>query len=163
MRLHVRTLLLSLLIPAAATAMAGTVEVSLVNPGSFGDAGSTQWDKEANLRVLAKHLQSLGQRWLPANQVLKVELLDVDLAGNLRRGASDLRIQRGRADFPRIHLRYTLQVDGAPARSGDEWLSDPNYTLGLPELPDSDALYYEKRMLQAWFKDRFVNGRTANG
>ena len=162
MRIRARTLLLSVLLTVACAAAAGTVEVSFVNPASYIDAGRAPWDKDANLQVLQRHLQSLGQRLLPANQVLKIELLDVDLAGDLqpRIRGEDVRVLRGKADFPRIHLKYTLEADGVAHGSGTEWVTDLNYARGgLSTRHDADTLYYEKRMLDAWFKARFVDAR----
>jgi len=146
---------------AATGAAAGTVAVSFVNPASYTDIGATRWDEEANLRELDRYLRALGQRWLTASQSLKVEVLEVDLAGAMRpgpMGQPELRILTGEADFPRMRLRYTLSGDG-PQRSGDERLADLNYTRGLANRGDSQALFYEKRMLYAWFKARFVDGR----
>ncbi len=61
----------------------------------------------------------------------------------------------------RIHLRYTLAGRRRGARSGDEWVSD----LDLRARPassrrDPNRCYYEKRMLDRWFKTRFVDGRA---
>ena len=162
MRFRARTLLLSLLLTVAAAAAAGTVEVSFVNPASFIDAGGSQWDKDANLKALERHLRSLGQR-LPANQALGIELLDVDLAGSLqpaRIRGEDVRVLTADADYPRIHLKYTLVADGVTLASGTEWVTDLDYTHGLiSRQRDPAPLYYEKRMLETWFKTRFVDAR----
>lgn len=161
MRFRARTLLLSLLLPVAVAARAGTVEVALVNPASFIDAGGSQWDKDANLQILQRHLQSLGQR-LAANQVLKIELLDVDLAGSLKPSSTgaDVRVLKADADYPRIHLSYTLVAGGVTLASGTEWVTDLDYMHGLvSQRGDPPPLYYEKRMLDAWFKARFVDAR----
>ena len=149
-------------VPAA---IAGTVNVSFVNAPSFEDAGATSWEEKANLQALAAHLQGLGQRMLPANQVLTVEVLDVDLAGTLRpfRLGSQLRVLRGGADWPRMHMRYTLEVDGKAVTRGDEWVADIDYWHGISSYRDSQSLYYEKRMLNAWFKARFADSRAAAG
>lgn len=163
MRFLARTALLTLLIPAASAAMAGTVEVSFVDPASFADTGASQRDQDANLQTLAKHLQSLGQRMLPADQVLKIEVLDVSLAGTVRRrGLGEVRVLRGGADFPTMHLRYTLQGGGVQ-RSGDEWVSDMTYTFARSVARYREPLYYEKRMLSDWFKDRFAGGHAPAG
>ena len=165
MQAHIRILIASLFAAAASTAMAGTVSVSFINTASYTDAGTTSWDEQANLRTLAVHLEKLGQRWLPAGQVLKVEVLDVDLAGSLRsqRDGSQLRVLRGGADWPRITLRYTLEENGKALRSAQEQVSDMTYAQGLSGHRDSTSLYYEKRMLDGWFKARFVEGRASAG
>ena len=165
MRLHARTLLVSCLIAGASTAMAGTVEVSFVDRQSYSDAGTSRWDEDTNLQVLARYLQNLGQRYLPADQVLKIEVLDVDLAGTVRpsRQGGDVRVVRGKADFPRLHLKYAIEAGGKVQRTGDEWLSDLTYTGGLSSSYRDQPLYYEKRMIDAWFKARFVQGPAIAG
>jgi hypothetical protein len=162
MRIRAQTLPLSLLLTVACAAAAGTVEVSFVNPASYIDAGGPQWDKDANLQLLQRHLQSLGPRLLPANQVLKVELLDVDLAGDLqpaRIRGEDVRVLKGKTDYPRIRLKYALEADGMAQGSGTEWVIDLDYAHGLPSWREAEPLYYEKRMLETWFKARFVDAR----
>ncbi|MEO7390653.1 MAG: DUF3016 domain-containing protein [Ramlibacter sp.] len=141
----------------AMAAAAGTVNVSFVDPTKFTDAGDSQWDEQANIQAFGKYLQALG--WLlPADELLKVEVLDIDLAGTLqpsRRDGAPLRVVRGRADIPRFHLRYTLEAPGQAARSGDEWVSNVNYSQGVRRSRRSEPLYQETHLLQAWFRQRF--------
>lgn len=153
-----RLLVASALAGACAAAMAGTVNVTFVDSPSFADAGVSSWDEKANLDTLATYLVQMGAKYLPADQVLKVEVLDVDLAGTVRpsrRDGSLIRVVRGKADWPKIHVRYSLTGPGI-AKSGDEWVSDLNYARGLHTVDMDTPLYYEKRMLQAWFRDRFA-------
>lgn len=151
------TLALSLALAAAGLAQAGTVEVS-VPPGTiFTDAGNRPSQEQDNLRVLSEHLQGLGQRLLPAGQTLTVELLDVDLAGDVRpRRGQDLRIARGGADWPKLTLRYSLLTDGKVVQSGEESISDMDYLNHLPRGRDSEPLSHEKRLLTQWFASHFA-------
>lgn len=154
-----RLFALCLATAAASNAAAGAVEVSFIEPDRFADVGATPWEREARLKDLTAHLQALGRRLLPADQTLKIEVLDVDLAGEPRpsaRSGRDLRIIRGGADWPRIQLRYTLGADGRPARSGEDRVADLNYTQGPVGSRSSEPLFYEKRMLDQWFETRFV-------
>jgi hypothetical protein len=145
----------------AGAASAGPVDVSFVDEKRFADAGNTPWDEEHNLKLLAEHLQALGQRHLPAGQSLKVEVLDVDLAGESRPTRyGDIRIARGRADIPRITLRYSLLAGGQVLRQAEETVSDLNYMNHLREASSSETLRYEKRMLGEWFRARFVPARS---
>lgn len=159
MQIHPRSLFLSCIAAVAvSSAAAGTVSVSFVNATGFVDAGATLWDAGANQRALAGHLQALGQRHLAADQLLKVEMLDLDLAGTTRPSrhvGHDLRIVRGMADVPRISLRYTLEESGKVLRSGEESLTDVNYRRGLGHERGADPLRHEKQMLDEWFKLRF--------
>ena len=156
----------ALLAGLACAGQAGTVSVSYPSPDAFTyiDAGTSRWDEKANLQTLATHLQRLGERWLPANQSLKVEVLDLDLAGAVhpsRIDGSPLRTVRGRTDWPKMNLRYTVEVDGRTVRTSEEWVSDINYARGLPRASSNEPLYYEKRMLEVWFKDRFATGNPS--
>lgn len=165
MKQQCRALLFSYLFAAAGFASAaGTVSVSFVDASKYWDAGTTPWDEAGNLISLAEHLQALGKRYLRDGEVLKIEVFDVDLAGTTRpwRGSgSTLRFVSGGADWPRIGLRYTLALNGAPVRTAEELVTDMNYTRGLVEARYSEPLYHEKNMLERWFKASFVEGRAA--
>jgi hypothetical protein len=89
------------------------------------------------------------------------DALDVDLAGEqeLRRGR-DVRILRGAADSPRIHLRWTLELGGGTLKSGEEWLGDLGYLMHRGDLASGDGdLPYEKRLLTQWFRTQFEAAR----
>lgn len=143
---------------------AGSVEVSFVAPGSFADAGRDLADKQRNEDTLARYLQGLGARYLATDQVLKIDVLDVDLAGFVRpsrRTGEELRIARGGADWPRIKMRFSLLEGGKVIQNGEETVADMNYLRRSVDIRDSDPLRYEKRMLGDWFKARFVEHKPA--
>lgn len=157
-------LLIGVAVGAAAPAFAGTVDVTFTGSENYADAGDMPHREEANLRTLAGHLKSLGERHLPAGQVLKIEVLDVDLAGETRPWLfpeRHVRIARGGADTPSVTLRYSLEADGRVLRSGEERVTDLAYLhhsgLGGPREP----LRHEKRMLDGWFSERFVDTAAA--
>lgn len=155
-----RPALVLCLAAAGAAVHAGTVSVSFADNGRFADAGRVAWEQEANLRVIAHHLQSLGQRQLPADQTLRVEVTAVDLAGELQpsfRRGGDVRVTRGGADFPRIGLRYTLESNGRVLKSGEDSVTDLDYTRHVGVRRTLEPLYYERRMLDRWFHTRFVD------
>lgn len=138
------------LLPAAQAA--GTVEVTWLHPEQYADAGRSVIDRERTLQALGEHLQQLGRK-LPDGQTLRLEVLDLNLAGEIEPwGWHEMRVLRGRADWPRISVRYTLLADGQSLRSGQADLADMAYTLG-----DRGGAYgYEKRLLDDWFKTRFA-------
>ena len=159
MRTLSQALLLSILAATAGASQAGTVTVNFQQPDRYVDAGSTPWNEEANLREISTFLQALGARHLPAGQMLNIEVLDVDLAGDTRharlRGA-DLRVLKGRSDWPRISLRWSLQADGRVLKSGEEHLSDMNYLDRVGARRYEGSLQHEKRMLEEWVRTRFA-------
>jgi hypothetical protein len=149
-------LLIALARPAHA---AGSAEVRFVDADRFADTGRTAVDRERALASLAAHVQELGRR-LPDGQRLKVEVLDVDLAGELDFRRGDVRILRGKADVPHIHLRWALEQGGSTLKSGEERLSNLNYLTGRRVDMAYEGDYpHEKRMLTQWFRDKLEGAR----
>jgi Protein of unknown function (DUF3016) len=144
----------ALLIAGAAHA-AGSVQVSFVKPENFADIRDRTYSREQNLKALEQVITSAAQPYVADGQTLKIEVLDVDLAGEVRPGsrAWDVRVLRGRADWPRITLRWSL--DGATPRSGEAVVQDMAYLQRLPPSLADTALPYERRMLDEWFKRQF--------
>jgi hypothetical protein len=140
---------------------AGAVEVRFVDLQRYADIGWRTLDRERNLELLRAHFQGLAAR-LPDGQRLAIEVLDVDLAGEEVPGdrLDPVRVLRGRADWPRMRLRWQLSGPGAAVRSGDEWLADLTYLDRLaPAGSASEALPYDLRMVDDWFQARIVLGQ----
>jgi len=149
--------LLGVVLVAGAHA-AGAVQVSYVNRDKFADAGNSRHDVEDNLKQLTRHFEALAKRHLADGQKLSVEVLDVDLAGEMRpsrRATQDIRVLKGTTDWPRIKLRYTLESPGQPARSGERLVQDMAYLQRLGSNVGIGALNYEYRMLDEWFGAEF--------
>ena len=143
------------LLPAGA-AMAGAT-VSFVHPENYADMPFAEWEREEVLKVLQEHFEKLGKT-LPEGQELKVEVLDLDLAGRLVpsiRHARELRVMKGGADWPHMHIRYTLTQGDKVLASGEERLADMAYLDRNPRYADGDLLRYEKRMVEEWFRKTF--------
>ena len=144
-----------------AGANAAGVEVRYDASKIHSDAGDTAAQRERRLEALAEHLRTLGERRLPADRRLEVELIDLDLTGTVRpthRLPGEVRVVTGRADGPHIELAYTLRdAGGATLASGRETL----YDAGLPRLGElrdaggGDPLRHEKTLLDHWFEARF--------
>lgn len=157
MRLPTRSIPLLVAVAALAGSAQAAVVVTFKEPDKYVDAGR-QWDREDFLTEIERHLQQLGERYLPPNQTLKIEVLDIDLAGDERfrpRFGADIRVLKGRADWPSVHLRYVVEGAGKPGDTREETVSDQNYLMHPITRPE--RLSYEKRMLDKWFKARFAS------
>ena len=137
---------------------AGTVQVSYVEPERFTDAGGYGSGVEDTLGQLTRYFATLASRHLPDGQALRIEVLDIDLAGTLQpwlRAGQEVRLLRDQADWPRIKLRYTLEMVGQPPRKAEQWVSDMAYLHRVANLHARESLGYEKRMLAEWFSAEF--------
>jgi hypothetical protein len=153
-----RTLALVAALAMSAVVSAGTVEVKFIDPDKFTDARDDAHRREDVLKTLEERLKQLGEKKLPASQTLQVEVLDVDLAGDAfpRVALRETRVLRGRADWPRMHLRYTLREGDKVLRSGEDHLADMNYLMSSLRASQDTPLPYEKRMLDQWFEQRIA-------
>jgi hypothetical protein len=151
---------IALALAGCGIAHAGTVDVKYVQDGQYTDAGRGR-DLEQVEWSLTQHLQQLGAKSLPARQTLSIEVLDIDLAGELRpwhRVWPDARVMRGSTDWPRIKLHYTLREGEQVLSTGEEQVADMAYLTGGRSwgLHEGQSLYHEKRMLSEWFARRFT-------
>jgi hypothetical protein len=138
------------------------VQVTFTAPETYVDAGLLRdygpRAREVTLRTIREQLVRLGERYLPPTQTLEIEVLDVDLAGEIEwwHGPYDIRYLRSYT-WPKIKLRYTLKDNGETIRSSEEWISDPSYQMNIIEQ-SGDIMPYEKEMLARWFRSRFAAG-----
>lgn len=142
------------LVCAAGAAFAGPATVTFANPDNFADMPREASGREQILADLTEHFSALAGK-LPAGQELKVEVLDLDLAGRSwpgMWGGRDLRVLEGGADWPHIKLRYTITQDGKVVKSGEETVQNMDYLWRLNRYSSGDSLRYEKQMLDTWFK-----------
>ena len=152
--------LAGLFLLSAGGASAG-VTVAFSHPENYQDLPFAPTDREQVLKDLGEHFAWLGKD-LPPGQDLKVEVMDLDMAGRIHpnfRGRSDIRILRGGADWPHMVLRYRLESNGQVIAGGEDQLSDMNYMDRINRYSDGDTLRYEKRMIDDWFKKKFLARR----
>ena len=153
---NVGTVAVFLLASASASAAA---TVTYINPEKMTDVPRFASDRESMEMIFRDHLNQLASQ-LPAGQELKVEFVDIDLAGDVfpRVPVRDIRVMKGQADWPRMHLRYSIEQDGKVLRSGDRELSDPNYLMGSRSY-NQDLYGHDKQMLDDWFRKEIVPAR----
>jgi Protein of unknown function (DUF3016) len=143
---------------AAGAQAAGTVQVQFVQPEKFVDVRDQAFSRERNLQVLERHLKAAAAPYVADGQTLRIDVLDVDLAGEPKMNArvNDLRVLKGKADWPRIDLRWSLEAPGQPARSGQASVKDMSYLQRVAVgTPADEPLRYERRMLDEWFRAEF--------
>lgn len=146
---------LTALAPLSATA--GQAVVTFSNPETFTDFPDMDSDRQELIRKMADHFIKQAAR-LPATQELKIEVLDVDLAGDVRPGfrfPRDIRVVRGRTDWPAMNIRFTLTENGRVIQSGEERLDDKAFLQRSNRYYPDDALRYEKKMVDDWMRKRF--------
>jgi hypothetical protein len=153
----VRHLALAGLFLLSAGGAAAAVTVSFYQPEHYDDLPFATWEREDVLKDLSAHFDKLG-KGLPAGQDLKVEVLDLKMAGRMRPrfGGQEIRVLTGRADWPRMHLRYSIESGGKVISSGESQLSDMTYMDRISRYSDGDRLRYEKHMIDDWFKKTIV-------
>lgn len=160
---HTRLVVLAAAALLAGAAHAGTAQVRFIDPDRYTDADRAAFgsvERQRTLDALTRQFQVLAARHLGADQILSVEMLDIDLAGELRMapraGLHDTRVLKGRADVPRLEFRYRLQRGDQLLASGQERLTDLGY-LGRTTYRSGDdaGLAHERRLLERWFVERF--------
>lgn len=161
MHANCRTLLLAACLLASGAALAD-VSVTYVKPEEFTDVPRSQIEREQMQKEFTEHFAQLAKK-LPAGQNLKIEVLDVDLAGRMvpRRATDDIRVMNGGADWPHMQLRYTLEANGQVLRSGEANLSNMTYQQGFNRYSSSDPMRYEKQMVDEWFNKEFLRAKNA--
>lgn len=147
---------------AAPAPAAPLVEVVFVNPDRYIDASPGSFlvnerERGATLDLLRQHLRSLGAKHLQDGDQLKVEILDLNLAGEFELWRSrnrDVRVLRD-VTMPRIHLRYTLTRAGVES-SGEEHLAGMSYLRETSRCRTGGSLCHEKLLLDDWFSRRII-------
>ena len=151
-----RALIAGLALLASSAAWAGT-EVHFSKPDQFTDVPFDPHEREDVLNELTRHFEKLGAS-LPPGQTLKIDVTDVDLAGRdnpSMRAGRDIRVMKGRADWPRMRLHYVLEQDGKVISSGDAALSDMSYMTRINHYFSNEKLRYEKLMIDDWYANTF--------
>ena len=155
------TTLTALLAASTLAVAAGKVEVQFPSVPFYADAGDGTVEIERTKRVLADHIATWQDR-LPAGQTLRVEVLDIDLAGEIDHfHPQRIRVLGATADSPRLHLRFELRQVGRVLDAGEARLLDTGYLWRVAKRYEQRALHHERRMLDDWYDARLGASRTA--
>ncbi len=119
-----------------------------------GNEGRKQF-RERTFKEFEKHFAKLAET-LPEDQVLKIEVTDVDLAGDTHAaGINRVRIIKD-LYIPRMDFSYQLIDNKNKVVLADEVkLKDMNFMTNISLKYRSKPLGYEKVMLDDWFEDTF--------
>jgi len=142
-------------------AYAATAEVTWTDYEKYRDIypsnnESRKYFRERTFKNFEKYFAKLAEN-LPEGQTLKIEVTDVDLAGDARfsGGPNRLRIVK-EIYFPRIDFSYQLvNADGSEVVAEKVELRDMNFMMRSHLKYRSDSLGYEKKMLDEWFNKTF--------
>lgn len=111
--------------------------------------------RERTFKDFEKHFSELAAQ-LPEKQTLKIDVTDVDLAGDTHAGGINrMRIVKD-IYFPRMNFSYQLVDEGGKVlKSEDVVLKDMNFMSGSNIKYRNKSLGYEKKMLDEWFDETF--------
>ncbi|WP_342119446.1 DUF3016 domain-containing protein [Pseudoduganella sp. OTU4001] len=144
---------------AADAATAAPATVNFVAVDKMSDVPHSLRDREDMEFLFREHLSKLAGK-LPDGQVLKVDFLDIDLAGEEfpRVAIRDVRVMKGQADWPRLHFRYSIEQDGRVISSGERKLANMAYLMTRNRY-ERDMYGHEKQMLDDWFNKDILHRR----
>jgi len=156
--ISVVALLLSTLVTVPST-FAATSEVTWSDYKSYTDInegthGRKQF-RESTFKSFEKHFSKLVTT-LPEGQILKIDVTDVDLAGDTHvAGINRTRVIKN-VFFPRMNFSYKLlDADGKVIKFDDVVVKDMSFMSGSNLKYRNQSLGYEKKMLDDWFKNTF--------
>jgi len=152
---------LFIVVSLQSVAYAATSEITWTDYKKYRDIDpgneSRKHFRERTFKNFEKHFTKLARN-LPEGQVLKIDVTDVDLAGDTHIGGINrMRIVK-ELYFPRMNFSYQLvNVDGSEVVSGDIKLKDMSFMMTSSLRYSHDSLGYEKKMLDGWFEESFVD------
>jgi len=153
------SLILSILLLVPAT-KAATSEIKWTNPDDYRDIYPGEEHRkhfrERTFKALEKHFSILAKQ-LPQGQLLKVEVTDIDLAGDVHHGGiRQIRLVK-EIYFPKMKFSYqVVDVKNNELSAGQVDLKDMSFMMGSNLKYRNDSLGYEKKMLDNWFKKVFL-------
>jgi len=143
----------------SANTFAASSEVTWTDYKSYrdiheGNSGRTQF-RERIFKDFEKHFSQLAAT-LPEGQTLKIDVTDVDLAGDTHVGGIDrMRIIKHMYS-PRMNFSYQLvDIKGEVIQSDDVVVKDMNFMSNTSLKYRNQSLGYEKKMLDDWFEKTF--------
>ena len=146
-------------VPAAKESKVSNVEIVFDHPDKFTDIKDSSMNTEKGqasiMADLREFIETKASGLLAANQKFKITFTDIDLAGDYEPWrmppGSDIRIVKDIYP-PRFDFSWQLtDASGTVLKEGQEKLRDFGFMSRLV-IDRSDALRYEKDMLQDWLR-----------
>src|SRR5260370_14390350 len=145
--------------PLARSAQPTNVTIQYVSPEKFTDfriyGRDAQWSASYFGNQIRDYLSPVLNRRFPGAK-LTLRFTEIDLAGrerNSSQGGRNVRVNRGLTTPARMSFFFILQYSsGRTLASGSTRITDtsnPSSTVAR-QRSASEALYYEKQMLQKW-------------
>lgn len=141
------------------SANAATSKVTWTNYDKYTDIRSgNESRKHFRERIFynfEQHFAKLAKK-LPEDQVWKIDVTNVDLAGDTNAGGIDrLRIVKD-IYFPRMKFTYQLlNSNGSEVSTAEVSLKNMSFMIGSRLRYRHDSLGYEKDMIDDWFFETF--------
>jgi hypothetical protein len=140
------------------------ISVSYTAPEKFRDREfRRESTRRSALAEFDREFARLAARYLPKGLDLRIEVLDIDLAGDFepwRFGFHDVRILRDTTP-PRIRFRYRLSESGVTLRQEEVRLSDMHYLYRARSRYSSERFGHDKQLLEDWFRKTFPAAKAA--
>ena len=138
---------------------AGEAQVKWHDFNDYRDVRPSNQAKGSYHKQIAKsigeHFAKLSEQ-LPKNYTLKIEVTDLDLAGDVRYGGvNEIRVVEP-IHFPRIKFNYVLSNESEVISSEDNVsLKDMGF-MDKIKRGREEAFHYEKRLLTEWFDEQVL-------
>lgn len=158
-KLIITVLALFIIFSLSFVAFAGTSEVVWSHYEKYRDIDSGQesrkYFRERTFKEFEKHFAKLSKK-LTQGLILKINVTDVDLAGETRKGSiNQFRVVK-EIYYPRINFSYEIvNTNRSIITSGEVVLKDMNFMMGANIKYRNKTLGYEKKMLDTWFTNTF--------
>ncbi|MGJ8691015.1 MAG: DUF3016 domain-containing protein [Thalassotalea sp.] len=144
---------------AVPTVHAAGLEITFADPENFadmrpGEENKTQFVENVFYNI-EKELTKLAEQ-LPEDQLLKIDVSDIDLAGDISMHNANLFRLVKTMFPPRLAFTYQLiDKNKMVLKSGEENIRDTSFMTNQGLKYKRDAFGYEKQLLAQWFKDTF--------
>lgn len=163
MKKLVSTLIATTALISSASVFAGTAEVTWSEPDNYSDVRPANESRKAfqkrTFKALDKHIGKMTEKKLPDGYTLKMDVVDLNLAGDVQlRGSTLIRVV-DRVFIPSMEFSYSLSdANGKVVKeeSGVK-LKDMSFMDSIKNARyRHESLSYEKAMLDEWFKENLA-------